>query len=194
MFRKTRDLRGFSIGARDGDIGEADDFIFDDNNWTVRYLVADAHRWLPGRKLLISPVVVEKADWEGKRLPVLLTREEVRNSRDISMDEELSAQDEVKYYDYYGFRSHLRSMKNVVGYSIQATDGEIGHVDDFVIDEDPWTIRYMIVNTRNWLPGRKILIAPPWISRVDWKNSDVYLNRSRQAILIASIFHGSDSV
>jgi hypothetical protein len=72
-----RHLRGFSIGARDGDIGEADDFIFDDNNWTVRYLVADTHRWLPGRKLLISPIVVEKADWEGKRLPVLLTREEV---------------------------------------------------------------------------------------------------------------------
>lgn len=217
MFRKMRDLRGFSIGARDGDIGEADDFIFDDNNWTVRYLVADAHRWLPGRKLLISPIVVEKADWVGKRLPVLLTREEVRNSPDISMDEELSAQDEVKYYDHYGFpyywaggqvwgqaplpreliaegiarrhalteavnRSHLRSMKNVVGYSIQATDGEIGHVDDFVIDEDPWTIRYMIVNTRNWLPGRKTLIAPPWISRVDWKNSNVYVNLSRQAI------------
>ncbi len=54
------------------------DFIFDDKNWTVRNLVADTNRSLPGRKVLISPIVVEKADWEGKRLPVLLTQEQVK--------------------------------------------------------------------------------------------------------------------
>ena len=76
MLRKMKDLKGFSIGARDGDIGEANDFIFDDKNWTVRYLVADTNRWLPGRKVLISPIVVDQPDWEGKRLPVLLTQEQ----------------------------------------------------------------------------------------------------------------------
>ena len=98
MLRKMKDLKGFSIGARDGDIGEANDFIFDDKSWTVRYLVADTKRWLPGRKVLISPIVVDQADWEGKRLPVLLTQEQVKNSPDISMNEELSAQDEVRFY------------------------------------------------------------------------------------------------
>ena len=189
MLRKMKDLKGFSIGARDGDIGEANDFIFDDKNWTVRYLVADTNRWLPGRKVLISPIVVDQADWEGKRLPVLLTQEQVKNSPDISMDEELSAQDEVKYYNYYGFpyywtgdeiwgpvtlprdliaegidrqialteevnHSHLRSMKDVIGYPIQATDGEIGHVDDFIVDDDAWTIRYMVIDTAQ-LAARK---------------------------------------
>ena len=52
MLRKMKNLKGLSIGARDGDIGEANDFIFDDKNWTVRYLVADTNRWLPGRKVL----------------------------------------------------------------------------------------------------------------------------------------------
>ena len=103
MLRKMKDLKGFSIGARDGDIGEANDFIFDDKNWTVRYLVADTNRWLPGRKVLISPIVVDQPDWEGKRLPVLLTQEQVKNSPDISLNEELSAQDEARYYNYYGF-------------------------------------------------------------------------------------------
>jgi len=212
-----KDLKGFFIGARDGDIGEANDFIFDDKNWTVRYLVADTNRWLPGRKVLISPIVVDQADWEGKRLPVLLTQEQVKNSPDISMNEELSAQDEIKYYNYYGLpyywagddiwgqvmlpkdliaegidrkialtnevnRSHLRSMKNVTGNSIQATDGEIGHVEDFIIDDETWTIRYLIIDTRNWLPGKKVLVAPPWIASVDWKNSNVYVNLSRQTI------------
>jgi hypothetical protein len=217
MLRKMKDLTGFHIGARDGDIGEASDFIFDDNNWTVRYLVADTNRWLPGHKVLISPIVVDQADWEGKRLPVLLTQEQVKNSPDISMNEELSAQDEVKYYNYYGFpyywagaevwgpvalprdliaesierkialtadlnRSRLRSMKDVSGYSIQATDGEIGHVDDFLVEEAPWTIRYMIVDTGNWLPGKKVLVSPRWIAHVDWKNSNVYVNLSREAV------------
>jgi len=75
MLRKIMDLKGFAIGAQDGDIGEANDFIFDDRNWTVRYRVADTQRWLPGRKVLISATIVDQADWGGKRLPVLLTRE-----------------------------------------------------------------------------------------------------------------------
>ena len=73
-------------------------------------------------------------------------------------------------------------MKDVTGYSIQATDGEIGHVDDFVVDEESWTIRYMIASTRNWWPGKKVLISPQWIANVDWKNSNLYVNLSRQAI------------
>jgi hypothetical protein len=84
-----KDLKGLAIGAKDGDIGEVNDFVFDDKNWTVRYLVADTSRWLPGRKVLISPIIVDQADWEGKRLPVLLTKEQVKNSPDINMDENL---------------------------------------------------------------------------------------------------------
>jgi len=79
MLRKMKDLKGFAIGAIDGDIGEASDFIFDDKNWTVRYLVADTNRWLPGRKVLISPIVIDRADWDGKRLPVPLTQEQIKN-------------------------------------------------------------------------------------------------------------------
>jgi PRC-barrel domain protein len=69
MLRKMKDLKSFAIGAKDGDIGEVYDFIFDDKNWTVRYVVADTQRWLPGRKVLISPIIVDQADLDGKRYP-----------------------------------------------------------------------------------------------------------------------------
>ena len=98
-----KDLKGFAIGAKDGDIGVATDFIFDDKNWTVRYIVVDTNRWLPGRKVLISPIITAQADWDGKKIPVLLSQEQVKGSPDIRMDEELSAQDEMKYYDHYGW-------------------------------------------------------------------------------------------
>ena len=55
---------------------------------------------------------------------------------------------------------HLRSTKDVTGHHIQASDGEVGHVQDFIIDDKNWAIRYLIVDTQNWWPGRKVLISP----------------------------------
>ncbi|HEY5505416.1 MAG TPA: PRC-barrel domain-containing protein [Sedimentisphaerales bacterium] len=77
---------------------------------------------------------------------------------------------------------HLRSTDNVRGYEIQAIDGEIGHVEDYVIDDETWAIRYLIVGTRNWWPGKKVLVSPQWIERVSWSESKVFVNLSREAI------------
>jgi hypothetical protein len=77
---------------------------------------------------------------------------------------------------------HLRSSLEVTGYDIQATDGEIGHVEDFVIEDETWAIRYLIVDTTNWWPGKKVLISPKWIERVSWSESKVFINLSRESI------------
>ena len=77
---------------------------------------------------------------------------------------------------------NLRSSLDVTGHTIQATDGEIGHVDDFVIDDDTWAIRYLVIDTRNWWPGKKILISPQWIESVSWKESKVTVNLLRESI------------
>lgn len=76
----------------------------------------------------------------------------------------------------------LRSMQQVRGYHIQGTDGEIGHVEDFIIDDETWAIRYFIIDTRNWWPGKKVLVSPHWIERVSWGESKVFVNLSREAI------------
>jgi hypothetical protein len=77
---------------------------------------------------------------------------------------------------------HLRSMQRVSGYHIHATDGDIGHVMDFILDDDMWAIRYLIIDTRNWWPGKKVLISPRWIKRVSWNESKVFVNLSRETI------------
>jgi sporulation protein YlmC with PRC-barrel domain len=77
---------------------------------------------------------------------------------------------------------HLRSTQAVGGYHIQALDGEIGHVEDFVIDDETWAIRYLVVGTRNWWPGRKVLVSPQWIERVSWNESKVFVNLDRETI------------
>jgi len=77
---------------------------------------------------------------------------------------------------------HLRSTAAVSGYDIQASDGEIGHVEDFVIDDETWAIRYLVIDTQNWLPGKKVLISPQWIERISWDLSTVFVNLSRDEI------------
>ena len=76
----------------------------------------------------------------------------------------------------------LRSSQNVTGYYIEATDGDIGHVDDFIVDTTAWAIRYMLIDTRNWWPGKKVLVSPEWINEVSWPDSRVYVDMSKEAI------------
>jgi hypothetical protein len=77
---------------------------------------------------------------------------------------------------------HLRSTHEVTGYNIEALDGEIGHVEDFVFDDETWAIRYLIISTQNWWPGRKVLVSPQWIERVSWGQSKVSISLSREMI------------
>jgi hypothetical protein len=78
--------------------------------------------------------------------------------------------------------SHLRSTHDVSGHHIQAADGEIGHVEDFLIDDKTWAIRYLIIDTKNWWPGKRVLISPRWIERVSWEQARVFVNLTRETI------------
>jgi uncharacterized protein YrrD len=77
---------------------------------------------------------------------------------------------------------HLRSSAEVTGYKVQASDGSIGHVEDFLFDQDSWAIEHVVVDTRNWLPGRKVLVEPSAIDSVDWSERLVRFNLSCEAI------------
>jgi hypothetical protein len=95
----------------------------------------------------------------------------------IDSAEEISARAKQESKD-----SHLRSTGGVSGYDIQAIDGEIGHVSGFVLDDQTWSIRYIEVATRNWWPGKKILLSPKWIQRISWLSSKLFVALSREAI------------
>jgi stress response protein YsnF len=82
----------------------------------------------------------------------------------------------------YSGDPHLRSTKDVSGHTIQALDGDIGHVDDFVIDDETWAIRYLIIDTKNWWPGKKVLVSPLWIDRLSWAELKVFVNLTRESI------------
>jgi hypothetical protein len=77
---------------------------------------------------------------------------------------------------------HLRSVAEVRGYHIQGRDEEIGHVEDFIVDDATWQVRYLVVDTSHWWFGKRVLVSPHWASRVSWEERKVHVDLSRQAI------------
>src|ERR1017187_8489492 len=177
MLRNVTGLKGFTIRARDGEIGTLEQFYFDDETWAIRYLVVNAGDWLGGRQALVSPLALRQGEWESQRLDVALTKKQIEDSPPIDPHKPVSRQHEALYLGYYGYPyywggpnlwglasypagltvereavteaealranagkesadSHLRSTAEVTGYHIEASDGEIGHVKDFVVDDE----------------------------------------------------------
>jgi sporulation protein YlmC with PRC-barrel domain len=85
-------------------------------------------------------------------------------------------------YSFHPGDVHLRSTKELRGYHTQGTDAEVGHVSDFIIDDETWAVRYLVVDAGNWLIGKKVLIAPHWAGRVSWDERKVFLEMSRESI------------
>src|SRR5262245_30169967 len=77
---------------------------------------------------------------------------------------------------------HLHSAGDVSGYYVEALDDDVGHVEDFLVDDRTWAIRYIVVDTRNWLPGRKVVLSPQWIKTVSWNDSRVYVDLLRKEV------------
>jgi len=208
---------GHAIRTADGDLGKVDEFYFDDQTWTIRYVVAETGNWLSGRKVLISIVAFGKPDFESDTFSVNLTRAQVRSSPDIDTQRPIYRQQEVELHEHYrwpwrggyggtfgttplplsadevlaeqentesGRRDdpHLRSTRQVTGYHIHATDGQIGHVEDFMIDDEDWAIRFLVADTHNWLPGKKVILSPKWIKRVQWADSSVHFDLTRDFV------------
>ena len=78
--------------------------------------------------------------------------------------------------------SHLRDCNTVLDYHVQATDGDIGHVEGMLVDDDNWAIRYLVVNTSNWWLGHKVLVAPNWIRAISWHDATVALDLTQKAV------------
>jgi len=205
QLRNLKELAGHHLNARDGVIGELSEVYFDDHCWTVRYFVVHTGNWLFGKDVLIVPKVIHGLDEENLRLDVGLNRLQIEQAPPIDSKQPVSRHYESEYYRHYGWKPywdtdsylgipsldvvdqeenaptlpehpHLRSSKEVTGYRIHAQDDEIGNVEDIILDDKDWIIRYLVIDTGKWLPGKKVLISPAWIQKIDWTQDAIIVN------------------
>jgi hypothetical protein len=227
MLSSIRELERYRIRAIDGVVGTVTDTYFDDNRWSLRYLVADVGRWLHERKVLLLPEAVESVHRPSRSIRMALSRAQVEACPNINAHKPVSRQHEHDFEWYegnqYGYggagvmpvvipgaeveaeiafghqgdaeafrrrrpsRSraadlHLRSSREVLGYHIEGIDGVIGHVADFLFEEGTWAIPYALLDTRSWLPGKRVRVSTKAIESVNWDERTVVIGMSCGAI------------
>jgi uncharacterized protein YrrD len=225
MFWNASSLRGFSVEATDGAIGTVSDLLFDDQTWTLRWLIVETGSWFSSRKVLLPVAALGKPVESAKQIPVHLTRQSVKDSPDVDTDQPVSRHKEAHVYNHYGWNPYwtsgfgpmsnaiatptvqpflrndvaprdqdngtdavqddgdplLRSVRAVIGFHIAATDGDIGRLEDLLIDDDAWRLSFMTVDTKNLLPGERVLLPTRVIGEIDWftKRITVGIDRAR---------------
>lgn len=171
MLRSLYAMLDYHLDAIDGVQGTVQDFLFDDETWVVHYLVAETASNLGKRKVLILPFVLGQPDWERKRISVQLTCQQIRTSPPLEADMPISLQRET------GLKrpgSHLRSVREVLGYTIQATDGEIGTMEDFIIEDMLWGV-HSVVAALGHSRG-SILMPPESFRSISWRGKAAWVN------------------
>jgi hypothetical protein len=218
MLRSLQDLAGFECEATDGPIGTVEDFYFDDRTWHLRVFTVVAGPWLAARKLLIPSRSIDDVHGSERRLTASLTLAQVRAGPDIDSMEPVSRQHEVWRYGYYGYppadaaskeaffaaqsEMHrergddldLRSFRAMLRYHIRATDGDIGHLEGMIVDDETWDIRYLIVNTSDWGLGRSVLLATAWVNDVSWLDAIVTVGVEREAVKQAPVYRPGEAI
>ncbi|MBK7713770.1 MAG: PRC-barrel domain containing protein [Bacteroidales bacterium] len=152
-------LVGYTIKALDGEIGKVKEFFFDDETWTVRFLIVKTGNWLTGRKVCISPGELLTSDWEQEDFKVHLTLDQIKNSTETISENHF-----------------LHNTGNILGRTMNAVDGNIGKVVDLMVNDRNWKLDFMVVDTGNWYPGEKVIISPDRIKEIEWDSSGVTVN------------------
>ncbi len=217
MLRSVKQMYGESVSASDGEIGNVKDFLFDEQNWAVRYVAVDTGSWLPGRQVLISPHALGRPDSVDKVLHVDLTRKQIENGPPLASHQPVSRQYEDKYHCHFGWPSfwaggaagalnasqvsekpsesppsavpqnsyadaHLRSSLAVKGYQLGAKEGILGHVCDFIIDDQTWAISRLVVKIGHRFTGKEVLIPVQDVNRISYPDSTVFVNLTSAAV------------
>ena len=222
MLHLAHKIRGTTVRSRDGEIGTLDDFLFEQSQWAIRYLVVSTGSWLAGRKVLISPMAVE-GPWDRSGISLSVRRSQVQESPDLQPTT-LARESESLLLQHYGqpfyweganiwgmfdtpqalqgarreppprngaavnaavaraAAERLRSTEEIKGFHVQASDGEMGHVDDLFLGEESWRIRYLLVDTSNWIGGKLVLVSTDVVETIDREAGKLRVSDSREDI------------
>ena len=199
-------LIGSSVEAKDGEIGIARNFLFDDRSWKVRYLLVDVGSWHKRREVILPIASVEQSDSMTHTIHVNCTREQVSQSPAMDTKKPVSRQQEIAMHEYYnvvdywidsGFDidssmlpgadyaagpsedPHLRSVVGLSNYAVWATDAGIGSLSGFIVDGLDWQIGFLDVNTGDWLHNRSVLVPTSWVESISWASRKVKLHHTR---------------
>jgi hypothetical protein len=206
MLSPAKQMSGASVEAADGKLGKLVDFLFDDRDWSIKNLVLDAGTWLNSRRVTLPPDLIRHKDWADHRLMIAgLTREQVVKSPNVETHVPVGGAANLETativdWGLYWIQildhpwqvaddPHIRNTEEMIRYHLRETDGQYGHVIDFLIDDEAWKIKFIEADTRNWWPGKRVLIAPERVEGIDGANRIMHINMTREAFEHSPAYH-----
>jgi len=232
MLWKTAELKDIRMLAKNVSAGKVEQFLVDDRNWIIRYIVIDFKENEKYMRKLISPLAVHKIS--SGELKVNLSIGQLENSPDIDTAEPVSRQMEEILHAYYSWpcywifpngynllggalypglsvpftyptagwadecveiqpleghientpsSSHLRLTNEVIGYRLVAADGDVGDVAEMIFDDKKWRLKYFVIDTGHFFPGRKVLIPVELVNGIEWTNGTVSVSIKKNTVL-----------
>jgi hypothetical protein len=196
MLRDLQKIKNCVVQGTDGIIGTVADVYFNDQTWKIHYIAADTGNWLQGRHVLIAKESLLLPKWETGSFPASVSKLQVERGPEFEIDKPLSWQKEREICSYYRWSTYypldenalsvfpgiLTSANGLKDFSLLATDGEIGKIINFIIDDMDWIVRYLVVDTAKWLAGRTVLLSPMWKKSIDWADRMVVVDLTQEQI------------
>lgn len=158
------------------------DLLFDDQSWKIRFLVIETGGFLCHHKVLVDPRNVRDLKFPEEALVLGLSKHDVELSPELQSSPPVSQQAGQEPSACDAVDPHLRSSNEVCAYEIAASDAEMGKIHGLVIETSTWTVRYLIVDTGEWLMGKLVLLGPHLIHSIDWSNHKMKVNVTSDAI------------
>ena len=205
VFHTLHELIDARVVATDGNIGKVCNVFFDDQSWKVRYFVVDLRGWRAHRYVVLSVSQVEPPDWGKKILRARASKEQVRHSPNLDSVRPVARQQEIALRRYYGWPRqweqvvgefsipysptgrdfpvyskedpHLRSANDMAGYELWNKKYMIGRLENFIVDDRSWVIRYLQAKTSDWLYRRSFLVSTGSVESFSWAKHRVNLSR-----------------
>lgn len=201
-------LIGRNVATSDGHEARIDDIFFEDRQWWLRWLVIELPGVITSRKRLLPASGLRFAASPAEQLCLTLSLAQLEACPDIDLHQPVSRQMETKIYGSLGWNPYwggdkagadqqigdptLRSIGELLTYDCRASDGELGQVVDFHIDEQIWRIDHLIIGTLHWWPGKQVVIAVGDVAVIDWSKRSINFRLDRATIKAHPVFAGDN--
>lgn len=194
---------GYDVCATDGKIGKVEDFFVEEGSWNLRYMIVRTGGVLSGERALSPIGCIVSTDVQRRRVNVAFSRAQAAAMVPPGEIRTVSAEMEDILKSLYGgadYRrdtglvrlgcdisfanrpvSSLRSVREITTYRIETLDGPCGICTDFLSDPSNWTVPYLVVNTKEWIPHGHVLVPTAWVRYISWQEmqTDVGVRRPR---------------
>jgi len=217
MLIRTSRIERSRVRARDGAIGRVDTFLFDEEQWVLRYIVAKYGFFIFGRRVLLSPVsLTGTVGANNESISVGLTKDQIKNAPAADLARPVSRRKEEQFHRYYQIpvywggaglwgsamtpmevgtvtyepaatvepieadkdEYHLRSTREIEGYRVDATDGRVGEVQGFLIEDTTWAVRYLRIRVTDEMGDGELFVSPHWVDEISWIERKLKLDMS----------------